>query len=513
MRPTKSRTTTLALLSAVCVGAAVLSSATSAAQAAKRASAADVAPATFDSVRIRIRHLLDSTKAPSLAVAVAKGGKIIWEEGFGYADLDKHVPSTPATLYSMASISKPITATGLMKLVERGKIDLDRPANDYLGTARITGLAGDASDATVRRVLSHTAGLPLHYRFFYDGNPNVRPSMDEAISRYAIVVYPPGKVFNYSNLGFGVIEEIIARAAGRSYEEYMRTEVFGPLGMPHSTISTGRGLDHAATRYDAKLKPVAFYDFDHRGASAVYTSADELLRFGMFHLHDHVRGQARVLSDTAIDAMQHVSTPGDTANGYGLGWAINNDNGYHRVSHTGGMPGVATVLNLYPTEDVAIVVLGNQSNGLPGLVAREIASVVLGPTYAAAAAASRTRDRTPVAFVAPELTGEWVGSVRTYRGTVPLVLAVKSDIVSVKFGADSTSPRWTELTEATFRNKQLDGQFAGTIPTDDARLFPHVIRISLWLDEGTLRGWAAAVATNDPVAGAVSSYVELTRAK
>jgi len=96
-----------------------------------------------------------------------------------------------------------------MKLVEQGKLALDRPANDYLGEARITGLAGDASGVTVQRLLSHTSGLPLHYRFFYEGSSIKRPTMDEAIARYAITVYPPGKVYsdrvNLTDLRFGKI--------------------------------------------------------------------------------------------------------------------------------------------------------------------------------------------------------------------------------------------------------------------------------------------------------------------
>ena len=141
--------------------------------AAQRASVAQkdagIPAVALDSLRAHIRRLMDSTGTASIAVAVARNGRIIWEEGFGFADIERRTPATPTTLYSMASISKPLTATGVMKLVEQGKIDLDRPANDYLGSAKITGLAGSASDATVRRVMSHTAGLPLHYRFFYEG--------------------------------------------------------------------------------------------------------------------------------------------------------------------------------------------------------------------------------------------------------------------------------------------------------------------------------------------------------
>ena len=468
-----------------------------------------IAPATLDSLRAHIRRVLDSTRTPSVAVAVAKNGRIIWEEGFGFADVERRTPATPTTLYSMASNSKPMTATAVMKLAEQGKIDLDRPANDYLGSAKISGLAGPASGATVRRVLSHTAGLPLHYRFFYEGGSVTRPTMDEAITRYAVTVFPPGAVYSYSNLGYGVLEEIIARASGQPYETYMRDEVFRPLGMTTTTISTGAGLVNSAVRYTAQGKPIAFYDFDHRGASAVYASAHELVRFGMFNLENHLRDQRPVLKDSTLDAMHRLATPGDTANGYGLGWLIGNEQGMRVVSHTGGMPGVATSLKLYPQHNVVIVALANTGGATPHRIALDIAAAVI-PGYKAP-----TPGRTPpvpaVAFASPaELIGEWTGTVRSYDGTTtPIALVVKSDDVHVRLGGPDSL--WTVLNAPTFRDRVLSGRFAGTIPSEEARRFPHAVGVALLVQGDSLRGWAAAMTTDDPLTGAMSSYAELTR--
>jgi CubicO group peptidase (beta-lactamase class C family) len=479
---------------------------------AQRASAAQkdvgIPPVALDSLRAHIRRVMDSTRTPSISVAVARNGRIIWEEGFGLADVEHRTPATPTTLYSMASISKPITATGLMKLVEQGKIDLDRPANDYLGSAKITALAGSASDATVRRVMSHSAGLPLHYRFFYEGGSVTRPSMDEAITRYAITVYPPGATYSYSNLGYGVLEEIIARVSGRSYEDFMRDEVFKPLGMTTSTIGTGAGIANSAVRYTAQGKSIAFYDFDHRAASAVYTSAHELVRFGMFHLENHLKDQRPVLKDATLDAMHRIATPGDTATGYGLGWLIGNEQGMRVMSHTGGMPGVATTLKLYPQQNVVIVALANTSGAAPHRIALDIAAAVL-PGYKAP---TPGRPPTPaVAFASPaDLIGEWTGTVRMYDGTTtPIAVLVKSDDIHVRLGGPGAL--WTVLNSPTFRDRMLGGQFAGTIPSEEARRFPHNVGVGLLLQGDTLRGWAAAMTTDDPLTGAMSSYAELTR--
>ena len=469
-------------------------------------------PPELDTLRPAIRQMMEKAHAPSIAVAVAQHGKILWEEGFGFADIGRRVPATANTLYSMASISKPITATGLMALVERGAIVLDHAANDYLGRGKITGLAGDARDATVARVMSHTAGLPLHYRFFYEGGDEARPSMDEAIARYAIVVYPPGRVYNYANLDYAIVEQIIAHTTGESYETYMRRAVFVPLGMPRTAIGTGRGLTGAAVRYDDSLKAVPFYDFDHRGASAVWTTAHELLRFGMFHLRDHLPDEKPILADSTILAMEHARTPGDTAHAYGLGWLLDDDHGYRRVSHTGGMPGVETRLDLYPSEDLAVVVLENQSSELPTMIASAIENVLLrGRGDAIAAERATQQGRPRPAFAAPtELVGDWAGTVRTYQRTIPITIRVRSDEVLVRLGgADAL---WSLVNDVGFEDQLLGGEFLGTMPTPDAMRHPHELGMSLWYADGKLRGWIAAMATNRPVAGAVSSYAELTRA-
>lgn len=478
---------------------------------AQRPSRAD----RWQSVRDTANALIVRDGIPSIAVAVAQGGRIIWEEGFGLADREKLMPATAHTLYSLASITKPMTATALMMLVEQGKIDLDKPANDYLGTGKITGLAGDAREATVRRVLAHTAGLPLHYQFYFQDQAYPVLSNDETIARYAIVTNPPGEMWEYSNLGYGILDHIIARVSGMDYADFMRARVFAPLGLPRTSVGIGPGLEpYVAQRYDRQQRRLPFYDFDHRGASAVYASAHDLVRFGMFHLKDRLPGQRSILRDSTIDLMQRPVAPAGALGSYALGWIVAEREGKRVVYHSGGMPGVQTLLLLYPDEDAAVVVLMN-TVGDVGKVSREIERVLL-PSYADArarserAARERAAAAAAAAFVPPQpIIGEWAGTLRTWDRTVPMTLSIRADgDIHVRLGergleAVLNQPRW--------ENETLIGRFAGTIPTADATRWPHEIVLSLRLHGEKLDGMAAAMTMTDPVYFALTSYVALTR--
>jgi CubicO group peptidase (beta-lactamase class C family) len=477
-------------------------------------------------IRDSIERQLVREGGAAMAVAVAKDGKIVWEQGFGWANREKMIPATQHTMFSLASISKPITATGLMVLVRDGRIDLDRPANDYLGVGKITGLAGDAAGATVRRVLTHTAGLPLHYQFFYANENRHPPTMDETIARYGNLISAPGETFRYSNLGYGIIDYIISRVSGQPYADFMRSQVFLPLGLTHTSIDIGPGLEaYAAERYDRSGRPIPFYTFDHNGGSAVYSSAHDLVRFGMFHLKNHLPDQRAILPDSLIDRTHEPwakNAFGDSTVGYGLGWSNHrSDRGYPLVEHTGGMPGVATVLNLYPRENLAIVALTN-GGGNPFAIAEDIAGVIL-PGYAEKLKADRARpEPRPNTRFAPgtELAGTWTGTLRTWKVTLPFELSFEPDgDVKVQLGA---APRSAD--EATLE-KQLralvadprweapvfSGRFQGTIPTLDASWTPHTIALELRLVGGKLRGQANAESGVDPVFFSIASYVELTR--
>jgi len=464
-----------------------------------------------DNVKALIEEQLAETGAPSLAVAVAKDGEIVWEEGFGWANREERIEATPHTMYSLASISKPITATGLMVLVERGLVDLDRPVNDYLEDAEIKAWIGSADDATVRRVANHSAGLPVHHHFFHEDESFARPSMAETIRRYGILVTPPGERHEYANLGYGILDQVIAQVSGKSYEDFMREEVFVPLNMPHASVGMAPDLaQHQAVRYGEDDRPIPFYDFDHRGASAVFCSAHDLVRFGMFHLKAHLSDQEPILTDEAIDEMHRPTVEIGKGAGYGIGWRIVEDNhGYRTVSHGGSMGGVRTELTLVPSERIAVAVLVNAASGLPPRVTMEILGALL-PEYARKRAhkepgqAPSKASSTPPAFEpAAELLGVWVGSVHTYNGAIPLTLEFHDDgDIHARLGEQLE----TLVNEPRFQDGALTGVLLGDIGTEDANRRSYHLHLNLHQRGDLLNGCITSKSLPSPRLGNALSY-------
>ena len=468
---------------------------------------ASIAPDRFEEIRQVIRAGLVENSVPSIAVAVAQDGKIVWEQGFGWADREQRIAATEHSMYSLASISKPITATGLMTLVHAGKVNLDKPINDYLGNAKLHAWVGDAAQATVRRVANHTAGLPTHFQFFYADEAYPRPSMDETILRYGNLVTAPGEIYQYSNLGYGLLDYLIERTSGTSFPDFMRREVFIPLGLTHTSVNIGPGLERfAATRYEADGRPIPFYDFDHPGASAIFSSAHDLVRFGMFHLEAHLADQKPILADSMIEAMHQISAP--PADHYGVGFDVSDKHGYHVIAHTGGMGGVATSLTLFPQQRLAIVVLSNSMSGLPFDIANRIAARML-PGWKLqddtddAHLEQQAKPLTPPA----NLVDEWKGILHTYTKDQPVDMQIRSDgEAHIKIGDQLPAL----IHEPQLVESELTGEFTARIDTPDTERYRYRLALDLRLRGDVLNGSVMATPDDERrTRNGLSHWIEL----
>ena len=349
-----------------------------------------VALAPADIVKSRILQLMEVQRLPSVCAAVVKDGEAQFEECFGFADLEKKVTATPDTMYALASMTKPLTATGLMTLVERGRVDLDRPANDYLGDAKLVAYVGDASGATVRRLLHCTSGLPEHVNIYYANEKWRRPPMEQSIRRYGFLVTAPGEVYTYSNFGYGVLEHIIERVSGQEYAAFLKAQVFDPLGMTRTAVLTEPAADDAvAVKYDDKRQPLAINDYDHRGASAAYGSIRDLVKLARFVSKVPLPGQKRILRDKTIDQMLNSKSTDIPANLLRLGWTGFEHEGYGLIHASGGMPGAASRLGIVPEARLISVVLTNALTPDLWEIERTVFAAYL-PGYA-----ERTRERKP----------------------------------------------------------------------------------------------------------------------
>ena len=486
----------------------------------------------FAAVRAYINKTIAEKLLPSVSIAVAKDGKIIWEEAFGWADREKMIPATPATMYALASLTKPYTSTGVMELVEQHKIDIDHPINEYLGSAPLTAIVGDASGATVRRVLCHTSGLPIHSVNLL-GNGDQVPPMADTIRRYGALVNPPGQYFDYSNLGYGALGYMTSLVSQLDWKDYMRDKVFLPLGLLHTSVGIGPGLeDYAVARYDKGNRRLPAFAADTPGASTIWSSAHDVVRFGMFQLKDHLPDQRAILTDAALDLLKKPATGGVPSAGtmlgrksYGLGWFIDpDDHGYTVLSHEGAGLGATTTLEIFPTEDLAIVVLINQGIVEDDLVdiVQHLAAAIL-PKYAAALKAGATAPpqsaspgpETQLSLLA-ELVGTWTGTARTWQGSIPLTITVQPNgDVHVKLG-DQLETLLTTV-PPFIKEHRLVGMFTGTMPTPDVKNYTDKVGLTLSLRDGRLIGEALAFNTMDfdPYAGkpefTISFYVELTK--
>ena len=470
----------------------------------------------FEKARAFIQEKIKKEGLPSISIAVARDGKIIWEESWGLANIEKRIPATPRTMYSLASATKPITATAVMILAERGLVDLDAPASRYLGDGQLTGYQPLA--ATVRRLLQHTAGLPMHWNLIGGDEAFPRPAMDETIRRYGFLAAPPGEAFAYSNLGYGVLERIIERVSGRSYKDFVEREVFAPLGMDRSAVLPGPGREAGvALAYGARQEPFPPFDFDHRGASAAFCSAHDLARFAMFHLQNSLPGQKKILSAKAIRSMQSEKDPQVPASIYSLGWSSFVNSKIHFVSHSGGMLGVGARLTLLPEKDSACVVL---ANGAPTMEGTELWDVEWEILKAIVPGFPESPEippppAAPAAFIPPDsLVGIWQGNVHANNADLPVQLTIENT-GQVRLELDGQEnvalavP--TPLGSLGFSDDILLAPFLAGLKTPDTARSPHILLLKLKLRGDKLDGVASAIAMNQRFC--YPHWIELARQK
>lgn len=294
---------------------------------------------------------------PGLAVAVAVDGRLVYAEGFGYADLEERVPAWPTTKFRIGSISKTLTAAALMQLVEQGKLDLDAPVQKY-----VPSFPDKGAKITPRLLAGHLAGI-RHYK---GDEFLLSRHYDSVLEGLAIfendpLVTPPGTAFHYSSYGFDLLSAVIESASGEDFITYMQRHVFTPLGLLDTTEDQNRSVIEQRSRFydrekDGTTDNAAYVDNSYKWAGGGFLSTSEdLVRFASALLRP---GFLTENSLRLLFTSQKTNSGEET--GYGIGWFIRNSQSGQRIyEHSGGSVGGTSELMIYPDSRVVVALVTN----------------------------------------------------------------------------------------------------------------------------------------------------------
>jgi CubicO group peptidase (beta-lactamase class C family) len=315
----------------------------------------------------RIPTMMKLYGIPDCNIALVKDGEIAWTEGYGYADVKSGRALTTDTPMSVQSITKSVTAWGVMRLRERGLIDLDTPVSQYLKSWQFPLSDYPAEKITVRQLLSHTSGMPLgDFTNTYSPGEDI-PSNRDVMTGEAVLMRKPGTEFSYSNTGYNILELLIEDVTGQCFPEYIRTEVLLPLGMESAAFDIDEEVTpYPPTGYNLREEPVPVYLYPSKASGGLFATAHDIARFAAAGMQEN-----HVLSVESISRMYQpechkVGIYGLIFEAYGFGHYIEKlPNGALSVSHGGQGNGIMTHLQSVPETGDAIVILTNSQRSWP----------------------------------------------------------------------------------------------------------------------------------------------------
>ena len=328
-----------------------------------------------------VKEELNEQFVGNLALAVIKGGVVEYEE---FNTVGK--PVNRNTVFQVASLSKWVSAIGVMKLVEEGKLDLDVPVSKYLTRWELPASDFNNEEVTVRRLLSHTAGLTdgLGYSGFQPGLP-IQPieesltkalDADEGISGAVQVGIEPGAEFKYSGGGYTLLQLLVEEVSGQSFAAFMKESIFEPLNMTHSSYTWEDSSSlKLAEFYNSDGTEATHYSYTSLAATSLYTSLNDLEVFFQVFLkgsNNETIGR-NVLKPETIKMMRepHASTMGMDIWGLGTILYAATENGDFIIGHDGkSTPPINTAVRLNPQTGNGIIIL---ETGNP-LLATKLAS-------------------------------------------------------------------------------------------------------------------------------------------
>ena len=314
---------------------------------------------------------------PGVSIAVIHEGEIEWARGYGYFSFDSLKEVIPSTRFQAASISKPVAAMAALTFVQEGLLDLDRDVNYYLKGWKVPENDFTRKDkVTLRRLLSHTAGLTVHGFGGYAFDEPVPTTIqvlngeEPANSDPVIADTIPGAIYRYSGGGFTVMQLLLCDISNQPFQEIVSERVLSKIGMDNSTFIQPLPDDFvpfAAIAHRTDGSPVEgnWHTYPEMAAAGLWTTPTDLAKFAI-ELYQSFKGESnRVLSREMVQQM--LSEEKDR---YGLGIGVGGEKDSIRFSHGGSNEGYKCNLMCYTTLGMGAVVMTNGDNG--GMIAAEI---------------------------------------------------------------------------------------------------------------------------------------------
>lgn len=324
-------------------------------------------PASIEQLRARIAAVLEREGVPGVGIALVDRHGVRWAGGVGLADLDTRRPVDADTQFRVGSITKSIVALGVMRLVEQGRLDLDRPLAELMPEIELHNDWHAEAPITLAHALEHTAGFDdMRFGEWFSADEALAPRDALAINpRSRVARWRPGSRMSYSNPGYTLAGHAIELATGERYDEYLEREILRPLGMHDARFRrTDEFADRLATGYRDRDTPAVFRPISHAPAGALLASPRELAQLVHFWLVRGDTGRAPIVSPAGLDRIERTGTlpyPLTDTN-YGLG---NYGDVLHRVrarGHDGGLPGFLSCYRYFPELGVGYVMLLNATH-------------------------------------------------------------------------------------------------------------------------------------------------------
>jgi len=304
------------------------------------------------------------------AVLVAKDGKPLVDKGYGFANLEWQIPDSPTTKFRLGSLTKQFTAASILLLEERDKLKIDDPVKRYLPDAPAAW-----DKITLVNLLTHTSGIPNFTDFpDYRASEATPATPEQLIARFRDkpLEFEPGDRWQYSNSGYVVLGYVIEKASGRHYADFLRQNIFEPLGMQDTGYDSSESIiPRRAQGYSPDEKGprnAAYIDMSIPfSAGALYSTTHDLLRWeeGLFG--------GKLLSPASLKKM---ITP--FKENYAFGVFVRDEQGHKVIEHGGGIEGFNTHLAYFPDDKITVVVLANLNGNAVPEMGRNLGIVAIG---------------------------------------------------------------------------------------------------------------------------------------